>query len=47
MAPAKDFVVAMGERLQALSSDVVADPRVNKSIFRIYRDIRFSKDKTP
>ena len=47
LAPARDFVVALGERLRALSPDVVADPRVNKSIFRIYRDIRFSKDKTP
>lgn len=47
LAPARDFVIALGERLRDLSPDVVADPRVNKSIFRIYRDIRFSKDKTP
>ena len=47
IAPARDFVLSMGERLRALSPAVVADPRVNKSIFRIYRDIRFSKDKTP
>ena len=47
LAPARDFVVALGERLRDLSPGVVADPRVNKSIFRIYRDIRFSKDKTP
>ncbi len=47
MAPARDFVVAMGERLQEISPGVNADPRVNKSIFRIYRDTRFSKDKTP
>ena len=47
MAPARDFVMAMGERLRALSPAVVADPRVNKSIFRIYRDVRFSKDKSP
>ena len=43
LGPARDFVVAMGERLMELSPNVVADPRVNKSIFRIYRDIRFSK----
>ena len=43
LAPARDFVVALGKRLRELSPDVVADPRVNKSIFRIYRDIRFSK----
>lgn len=47
LAPARDFVVALGERLRDLSPDVVADPRVNKSIFRIHRDIRFSKDKRP
>jgi uncharacterized protein (TIGR02453 family) len=47
MAPSRDFVVALGERLRDLAPNVMADPRVNKSIFRIYRDIRFSKDKTP
>jgi len=47
MRPAREFVVAMGERLRELSPEVVADPRVNKSIFRIYRDVRFSQDKTP
>jgi uncharacterized protein (TIGR02453 family) len=47
LSPARDFVVAMGQRLVELSPNVVADPRVNKSIFRIHRDIRFSKDKTP
>ncbi|MBE9523917.1 MAG: DUF2461 domain-containing protein, partial [Chloroflexi bacterium] len=34
-------------RLRELSPGVIADPRVNKSIFRIYRDVRFSHDKTP
>ncbi|MBC8505181.1 MAG: DUF2461 domain-containing protein [Anaerolineales bacterium] len=47
MTPARNFVGAMGERLQELSPGINADPRVNKSIFRIYRDTRFSKDKTP
>lgn len=47
MQPARDFVVAMGKRLGELSPGVIADPRVNKSIFRIYRDVRFSHDKTP
>jgi uncharacterized protein (TIGR02453 family) len=47
LTPARDFVVALGERLRDLSPKVVADPRVNKSIFRIHRDIRFSKDKSP
>ncbi len=45
--PARSFVSAMGERLREIAPDIIADPRVNKSIFRIYRDVRFSKDKTP
>lgn len=47
MEPARELVVALGERLRALAPNIMADPRVNKSIFRIYRDTRFSKDKTP
>lgn len=45
--PARAFVVALGERLRKTYPQVVADPRVNKSLFRINRDTRFSKDKTP
>ncbi len=47
MEPSRAFVIAIGERLRELAPKVMADPRVNKSIFRIYRDVRFSKDKTP
>ena len=49
LAPAQEFVRAMGDRLRALAPDVVADTRAtgSGSIFRIYRDTRFSKDKTP
>ncbi|MCK4656161.1 MAG: DUF2461 domain-containing protein [candidate division Zixibacteria bacterium] len=46
MTPARIFVGEMGARLKKLSSEVHADPRVDKSIFRIFRDTRFSKDKT-
>lgn len=43
-----DFVIAAGPRLKKISSHFIADPRpVGGSVFRIYRDIRFSKDKTP
>jgi len=42
-----DFVAAAGDPLRALRPNVVADPRINGSLFRINRDIRFSKDKTP
>lgn len=47
LAPAKAFVTAMGRALRALSPDIMFLPAVNKSIFRIYRDTRFSGDKTP
>jgi len=47
LQPSRAFVTAMGERLPEISSDIQADPRVNKSLFKIHRDTRFSKDKTP
>ncbi len=47
LGPAQDFVVEMGERLKTLSPKIVADPRTDKSIFRLHRDTRFSKDKAP
>jgi len=47
MNPARDFVMAMGDRLRTISPEVEAIPKTDKSIFRIYRDIRFSKDKRP
>lgn len=47
MAPARVFVAEMGERLKTISPQVNADPRVNKSIFKLHRDTRFSPDKTP
>lgn len=49
LAPAEDFVFALGERLKSISKAVMYDTRTNGSgsILRIYRDLRFSKDKTP
>jgi uncharacterized protein (TIGR02453 family) len=47
IAPARAFVSAMGARLQQKVPGIQADPRTNKSIFRINRDTRFSKDKSP
>ena len=42
------FVADLGPRLKKISPYFVADPRpVGGSMMRIYRDIRFSKDKTP
>jgi uncharacterized protein (TIGR02453 family) len=47
MEPAKAFTETMGERLTAVAPGLIAEPRVNGSIFRINRDTRFSKDKRP
>ncbi|HYU19475.1 MAG TPA: DUF2461 domain-containing protein [Chloroflexota bacterium] len=47
LEPANDLVAALGERLHSLSEQVHAEPRINGSIHRINRDIRFSKDKSP
>jgi uncharacterized protein (TIGR02453 family) len=46
--PIGDFIVAMAPRLREISPHYIADPRPHGgSMFRIYRDTRFSKDKTP
>ncbi|MCZ6673812.1 MAG: DUF2461 domain-containing protein, partial [Verrucomicrobia bacterium] len=44
----QNFIEAIGARLKEISSGLNADPRVSGgSMMRIYRDVRFSKDKTP
>jgi uncharacterized protein (TIGR02453 family) len=46
--PMSDFIAAMAPRLAKISKEFVADPRPNGgSMFRIHRDVRFSKDKRP
>ena len=47
VAAGKQFVTEMGPRLRAISPTVQFDPKVNGSITRVNRDIRFSKDKRP
>lgn len=47
LEPAREFVGAVGAELRGFVPTVVAEPRVNGSIFRIARDTRFSKDKRP
>ena len=47
MRPAQEFVFLMGQQLQAVVPGIIADPKVNRSIFRLNRDTRFSSDKTP
>ncbi len=46
--PALRFISDFGPRLREVSPHFVADPRpVGGSLFRIHRDVRFSKDKRP
>lgn len=47
LTPARYFVVELGARLKTLSPGLTAIPEVDKSIFRLRRDTRFSEDKTP
>lgn len=47
-APMLRFIAALAESLEGISKHFDADPRpVGGSMFRIYRDTRFSPDKTP
>ena len=48
-APALAFISELGERLRPTFPRLQADLRANGagSLMRIYRDVRFSKDKTP
>ncbi|OQA33915.1 MAG: hypothetical protein BWY57_00881 [Betaproteobacteria bacterium ADurb.Bin341] len=47
-APALDFIAAMAPALQAFAPHFRADPRkMGGSLMRVYRDIRFSRNKTP
>ena len=46
MHPAREFVAEMGKKLRKIAPDVNAIPKINKSLFKINRDVRFSKDKS-
>lgn len=47
-APMSAFIEAMAPRLAKIGRNFIADPKPNGgSMFRIYRDVRFSKDKRP
>ena len=45
--PAREFVIEMGKKLRKIAPEVNAIPQINKSLFKINRDVRFSKDKSP
>lgn len=43
----KAFVSAVEPKLHKIAPEVECQPKINGSIFRINRDVRFSKDKRP
>lgn len=47
LEPSRAWVVDMGQRLAPLFPGIHAEPQVNRSLFRLNRDTRFSADKTP
>ncbi|MDR2947111.1 MAG: DUF2461 domain-containing protein [Candidatus Adiutrix sp.] len=47
LSPARSLVVEVGELLRKKRPDIIADPRTDRSIYRLNRDTRFSRDKTP
>src|SRR5580704_13705256 len=44
-APMIELVTALQKEMMSFAPDYVQDPA--KAVFRLYRDTRFSKDKTP
>lgn len=47
LEPAFQFVTEMGDRLSSIVPEIMAVPKIDKSVFRLHRDVRFSKDKSP
>lgn len=47
LQPAIQFVIDLGERIQTFAPNIIAIPRIDKSIFRLHRDVRFRKNKSP
>lgn len=45
--PARAFITALGPQLREITPRIQFEPKIGGSIFRMNRDTRFSKDKTP
>lgn len=46
LSPARELVIALGEYMLRIDPNFEIRPAVNKTISKIYRDTRFSKNKT-
>jgi uncharacterized protein (TIGR02453 family) len=47
LEPMKLLVTDLGDTIKNIDPNIETAPAINKTISRIYRDIRFSRDKTP
>lgn len=47
LEPARAFIDEMGALLGEAVPGLHAEPKINKSLFKIHRDTRFAKDKSP
>ena len=45
--PSREYVIEMGKKLRQIAPEINAIPQINKSLFKINKDVRFSKDKSP
>ena len=43
LSPARDFVVAMGDRLRKIAPGINAVPKINQSLFKITGDLPFNQ----
>jgi len=46
LSPLIDLVVNLTPTMQKIDNEFICEPKVDRAISRIYRDIRFSKDKS-
>lgn len=47
LTPLKELVAALGDFMLSIDPNLEVTPSVNKTIARIHRDTRFSRDKSP
>ena len=46
LAPLTELAILLAPTVSAIDEKIITEPKVDKTISRIYRDTRFSKDKT-
>jgi uncharacterized protein (TIGR02453 family) len=46
-SPLKELATELGQLMLTIDSDIEITPMVNKTISRIYRDTRFTHDRSP